>query len=84
MAEHKRGVAGSQAASKGAAGGGGAGEGSDNATTAKFWVSHRMGPFLVHEVGGCDPEGNVAFGDDYDNLIEQGFAPCPKCIGGVR
>ncbi len=44
-----------------------------------------MGPFRSHEVGSCEPveNENVGYGDDYDNLIEQGFAPCPKCIGGA-
>ena len=56
--------------------------GRDNTKEAKFWVSHRGGPFLVHKVGECKPEtvDNAGYLDDYDNAIEQGFAPCPKCL----
>ncbi len=84
MAHAKREIGGSQATAVGNSGGVPPGVGGDNAKSAKFWVSHRQGPFLIHEVDGCEPEGNVGFGDDYDNLIEQGFAPCPKCIGGTE
>ncbi len=54
----------------------------DNTKEAAFWVSHRGGPFLIHKVGACEPEtiDNAGYLDDYDNAIEQGFAPCPKCI----
>ena len=82
MVKHKRGLSGAQVSAAGGVGGG-EGSGRDNTEHAVFWVSHRQGPFLVHEVGGCKPEGNVGFGDNYDNLIEQGFAPCPQCIGGA-
>lgn len=47
----------------------------------KFWVSHRMGPFLIHTIVDCDPEA-MACKNDYDNLIEQGFASCPRCGEG--
>lgn len=56
--------------------------GRDNTTKAKYWLSHRGGPFLIHGVGkGCEPQTNDNEGylDDLDTAIEQGFFPCPKC-----
>lgn len=47
-----------------------------------YWVSHRMGPFLVHlNNGTCTPQqiDNHAYSNHLDALIEQGFIPCPKC-----
>lgn len=101
MAHKKRGLEGNQAAAKGGAGTTGdyrptwiepmkgdsmpAGAGRDNRKHAKFWVSHRMGPFLVHDnQGDCQPEriDNVGYLDSYENAIAQGFAPCPKCSPG--
>ena len=54
----------------------------DNTTEAAFWVSHRGGPFLIHHVGACEPlaNDNAGYLDNYDTAIEQGFAPCPKCM----
>ncbi len=88
MAHEKRGLSGNQAAAKGGATVGGAegrGVGRDNTKYAKFWASHRQGPFLIHLVSGnCEPglKDSAGYGDDYDNLIEQGFAPCPRCSPG--
>ena len=80
MANHKRGVAGRVAIGSGAASNG---EARDNTTEATYWVSHRGGPFLIHKVGaGCEPQtnDNAGYLDDLDTAIEQGFAPCPKCM----
>lgn len=54
----------------------------DNTTEADYWLSHRSGPFLVHKVGVCEPEtiDNAGYLDDIETAIEQGFAPCPKCL----
>ncbi len=54
----------------------------DNTKEAKFWVSHRGGPFLVHKVGDCEPQpnDNAGYLDIFDTAIDQGFAPCPKCM----
>ena len=43
----------------------------------KHWISHRMGPFMVHSTEDCDPKAKGCF-NSYDNLIGQGFMPCPK------
>ncbi|KKN69255.1 hypothetical protein LCGC14_0442500 [marine sediment metagenome] len=45
----------------------------------KFLISHRGGPFLMHIVDGCDP-GAERCNNGFDNLIDQGFVPCPKCM----
>ena len=85
MAGFKRGVSGNQAAATGGVGAGGAGRERDNTKHAKFWVSHRHGPFLIHDnAGDCEvgAKDSAGYSDDYDNLIEQGFAPCPKCNPG--
>ena len=88
MTHQKRGLSGNQAAATGGVGvtgGRGVGKGRDNTKYAKFWVSHRQGPFLIHLVAGdCEvgAKDSAGYGDDYDNLIEQGFAPCPKCSPG--
>ncbi len=61
------------------------GVGADNRKTAKFWVSHRMGPFMFHDnAGACEPQpqDNVGYLNDAAVAIEQGFAPCPRCLGG--
>ncbi len=55
----------------------------DNTKEAEFWVSHRGGPFLIHDNSkDCEqlPNDNVGYSDNSDALIEQGFAPCPKCM----
>ena len=44
----------------------------------EFWISHRQGPFMIHSKEGCDPKA-MGCHNAYDNLIEQGFMPCPKC-----
>ena len=87
MVQHKRGLSGSQDTPRGGTahtspGIGEAGTARDNTAEAKFWCSHRGGPFLIHKVGECEPEtiDNAGYLDDYDVAIEQGFAPCPKCI----
>ncbi len=80
MAHHKRSAAGKVAIGSGAAS---SSEARDNTTEATYWVSHRHGPFLIHKVGeGCEPQtnDNAGYLDDLDNAIEQGFAPCPKCM----
>ena len=46
-----------------------------------YWISHRGGPFLIHNVADCDP-GAMGCNNSFENLIEQGFFPCPKCKGG--
>ncbi len=84
MAHQKRGLSGNQAAAKGGLGAG-AGVGRDNRKHAVFWVSHRHGPFLIHDnKGPCEqlPNDNVGYLDSYEVAIEQGFAPCPKCKPG--
>ena len=79
MAKQERSVSGNMRVKIGRTG---RGEARDNTKEAKFWVSHRGGPFLIHKVGDCKPEtiDNAGYLDDYDNAIEQGFAPCPKCL----
>ncbi len=80
MARHERNAAGSVATKSGAAS---SGEARDNTVEAKFWASHRGGPFLFHKVGdGCEPQtnDNAGYLDNPETLIEQGFAPCPKCL----
>ena len=85
MVKHTRGLSGSSSAtgvsgtSRGDAIAGGA---RDNTKEAAYWVSHRGGPFLIHKVGKCEPQpnDNAGYLDQYDVAIEQGFAPCPKCI----
>ena len=44
----------------------------------EYWISHRMGPFLIHNAEDCDPKA-MGCHNSYDNLIEQGFMSCPKC-----
>ena len=80
MTKHTRGLKGAVSMTGGA--GAKTPTGRDNTKEAKFWVSHRGGPFLIHKVGKCSPEtiDNAGYLDDYDNAIEQGFAPCPKCL----
>ncbi len=46
-----------------------------------YWISHRGGPFLIHNVVDCDPLARGC-NNSFENLIEQGFFPCPKCKGG--
>ncbi len=47
------------------------------------WISHRGGPFLIHNNAACDP-GAMGCNNSVENLIEQGFAPCPrKCEGAT-
>ena len=88
MAHSKRGLSGNQAAAKGGTsttGGGGKGAGRDNRKHAKFWLSHRHGPFLIHDnQGECEQLliDNVGYLDSYEAAIEQGFGPCPKCSPG--
>ena len=73
----------------------GVGVGRDNTKEAKFWMSYRGGPYLIHKVGGeCPTESSPTFdpgviptsvagySDDFDNVIDQGFKPCPECMGG--
>ena len=85
MAKYKRGLSGSQEAATGGTDGEAVGgKGRDNTTEAAFWVSHRGGPFLIHDNQAEDkceplPIDNAGYLDDYDAAIEQGFAPCPKC-----
>ena len=75
----ERSLSGEVSTEVGAASGG---EARDNTTEAAYWVSHRSGPFLVHKVGECEPKtiDNAGYLDEYEVAIEQGFAPCPKCI----
>lgn len=83
MADQQREVSGSAAAATGGVGEANAGVARDNRAEAKYWLSHRGGPFLIHDnVGECQPQPNdkAGFLDDYDTAIEQGFAPCPKCM----
>ena len=83
MADKKRGLSGHQAAAEV---GTGTAAGRDNAKEARHWVSHRGGPFLVHDnEGACEPQpnDNAGYLDDYGVAIEQGFAPCPKCGGAA-
>ncbi len=48
------------------------------------WISHRGGPFLIHNNAACDP-GAMGCNNSYENLIGQGFAPCPKkCEGATN
>ena len=57
--------------------------GRDNKMEVTFWLSHRGGPFLIHANGkGCEPQAidNAGYLDDFDTAIDQGFAPCPKCM----
>ena len=57
--------------------------GKDNTKEAPYWVSHRGGPFLIHDnAGDCKPvsNDNAGYVDDLDVVIEQGFMSCPKCI----
>ena len=79
MTNHKRGLTGSSPA---ATAGGSKSAARDNTKHAKFWVSHRQGPFLIHKVGVCDPQpiDNAGFLDDVGTAINQGFGPCPKCM----
>ncbi len=82
MVKHERSAAGNAAAKGGARS---SGEARDNTTEATYWVSHRGGPFLIHKIGdgdGCEPQtnDNAGYLDDLDTAIEQGFAPCPKCM----
>lgn len=77
MPAQKRGLEGSVGAGKTTKGNPTA----DGAGDWKFWVSHRGGPFLIHNVEDCDPAAGGCK-NSYANLIEQGFAPCPKCRGG--
>lgn len=47
----------------------------------RYWVSHRT--YLFHANGGpCQPVplDNVGYISDVRAVIDQGFAPCPKCI----
>lgn len=51
----------------------------------RYWLEHRLGPFLYHEVNGpCEvpAKPNVGFLSDVARIEEQGFIPCPKCIEG--
>ena len=80
MVKHERSATGNVAAKGGAASSGGA---RDNTTEAIYWASHRGGPFLFHTVrDGCEPQtnDNAGYLDNPETLIEQGFAPCPKCM----
>ena len=84
MAQHRRGLSGS--VSSGKATKGESGVGADNKATAKFWVSHRMGPFMFHDnTGDCEqlPNDNVGYLNDAAAAIEQGFMPCPRCMRKV-
>ena len=77
MAAKKVSMEGTASAKRGASGGP-----RDNTKHATFWTSYRGGPFLIHKVGKCEPQtnDNAGYLDDLDTAIEQGFAPCPKCI----
>ncbi|KKL98669.1 hypothetical protein LCGC14_1822130 [marine sediment metagenome] len=83
MAEHKRGLEGSVSSGKTTKGG--SGVGADNRKTAKFWLSHRQGPFMFHDnTKDCEqqPRDNVSYLNDAAAAIEQGFMPCPRCMTG--
>lgn len=87
MTHHERNVAGSQARAKG-----GLSKGEERVNQPglpsytrlprpfSFWISHRQGPFMIHRTEDCDT-GPKVMGcyNTHDNLIEQGFMPCPKC-----
>ena len=79
MADKKVSTGGAVSAKRGASG---AHNARDNTKYATFWMSYRGGPFLIHKVGKCEPQtnDNASYLDNYDTAIEQGFAPCPKCI----
>ncbi len=79
MAKKTRSMGGGAGATAGAVSSGAT---RDNTKEATYWCSHRGGPFLIHKVGACEPQtnDNAGYIDDYDAAIEQGFAPCPKCI----
>lgn len=53
-------------------------EDAHNLKTARRWISHRGGPFLIHKEKECDSKAMGCHNSD-ENLIEQGFFPCPKC-----
>lgn len=83
---YKRGIQGNVSSGQGALG---PGERSTRMPKKKaekrdwpYWISHRGGPFLIHNIEGCD---SLARGcnNSFENLIEQGFFPCPKCKGGA-
>lgn len=57
----------------------------ENRKEAKFWVSHRQGPYLFHDnSSSCEPqpEDNVGYLDDASTAIDQGFSPCSRCMKG--
>jgi len=84
VTHRKRGLQGSVSSGKTTKGESGAG--ADNRRTAKFWVSHRMGPFMFHDnTKDCKqkPHDNVGYLNDAAAAIEQGFMPCPRCMRKV-
>jgi hypothetical protein len=65
--------------------GGSTAEPTPSAQLHAYWLEHRQGPFLYHKVDGpCEAPNrpNVGYLSDVDRIVEQGFIPCPKCIGG--
>lgn len=84
MTEHVRSVSGEAKAATGGVGGAeGTANARDNSKEATYWVSHRMGPFLIHDnTKDCEPQpnDNVGYLDNKDSAIDQGFMPCPKCL----
>ena len=84
MTHHTRGLSGKAGAPVGSSE---AGDGATSAAaprspkfTPSFWVSRRGGPFLIHTVAECDPKARGCK-NSLENLIEQGFMHCPKCMG---
>lgn len=86
MAHYKRGLQGNVGSGVGSVG---ARKGSAAVPKKKaekkdwpLWITHRGGPFLIHTVADCDPAGAMGCNNSQENLIEQGFFPCPKCNKG--
>lgn len=76
--EYRIGVGGEQAAPRGQTGGIMA---RDNTREGGYWLAHRLGPFMVHRVGVCEPgpNDNPSYTESITAAIDQGFAICPRC-----
>ena len=83
MAEHKRGLKGAVSMTGGADGGSPPGGARDNRKEAAYWVSHRQGPFMVHDnKADCEqrPTDKVGYLDNLEAAVEKGFQPCRTCL----
>ena len=83
MAKHKRGVSGEAAAATGGVGDETSGGARDNSKEAAYWVSHRQGPFMVHDnKADCEQRqtDKVGYLDNLEAAVEQGFQPCRTCL----